>query len=119
MGSLKAGVLVGRAFGSLPEMGACLLLGIALALTALGPLANAATDRSPNPLFSSYDVVPLQLEAPFKDLFAQARTNEEYAVTGRLRYTRGGRGVAVDGVKVSVRGHTSRRETECAFPKLK
>jgi hypothetical protein len=100
-------------------MGTCLLLGIALALTALGPLTSAATDRSPNPLFSSYDVVPLQLEAPFKDLFAQARTNEEYAVTGRLSYTHGGRGVAVDGVKVSVRGHSSRRETECAFPKLK
>jgi hypothetical protein len=70
-------------------------------------------------LFSSYDVLPLQLTAPFDDLFAQARTNEEYAVTGALSYTHGGRGVVVDGVKVSVRGHTSRRETECAFPKLK
>jgi hypothetical protein len=100
-------------------MGSRLGLVITVALSALGPLATAATDRSPNALFSSYDVLPLQLEAPFNDLFAHARVDEEYAVTGTLSYTHGGRGVRVDGVKVSVRGNTSRRETECAFPKLK
>jgi hypothetical protein len=99
-------------------MGARLPLAIALAL-ALGPSATAAPDRSTSPLFSSYDALPLQLKAPFNDLFEHARTNEEYVVTGTLSYTHEGRGQAVENVKVSVRGNTSRRETECAFPKLK
>ena len=33
-------------------------------------------------LFSSYDVLPLQLKAPFNDLFDRARTDDSYAVTG-------------------------------------
>ena len=102
------------------------LLDLSAAMGARFPLAVAATPDSrsvpsgarrydrlsgPSPLFSSYDVVPLQLEAPFKDLFAQARPNEEYAVTGKLSYTHGGRGVAVDGVKVERAGqHQPARE---------
>jgi hypothetical protein len=70
-------------------------------------------------LFSSYDVVSLQLKAPFNDLIDTARTDDDYAVTGTLRYTDGGHEVTVEGVKVSLRGHTSKRESECAFPKLK
>jgi len=61
----------------------------------------------------------LQLEAPFNDLFDHARTDDDYGVTGRLSYTDGGQSVTVDSVRVTVRGNTSRRETECAFPKLK
>jgi len=100
-------------------MAAALPLIIVAALTTLSLFAaNAPAGRSAS-LFSSYEVLSLKLEAPFNELFDQARTNEAYAVTGTLSYTDGGREVAVDGVKVSVRGNTSRREAECAFPKLK
>jgi hypothetical protein len=96
-------------------------LAIAATLTALVLQASATPAERPSPLFSSYEVVALELEAPFNDLFEHARTpaSAEYAVTGKLSYTDGGREVTVDGVKVAVRGNTSRRETECAFPKLK
>ena len=87
-------------------MGAPVWLAIFLALS------------SPS-LFSSYDVVSLQLEAPFNDLFDHARTDDEYAVTGTLSYVEGGQRITVDGVSITVRGNTSKRETECAFPKLK
>src|SRR5947207_2074272 len=70
-------------------------------------------------LFSSYDVVPLRLSAPFNELFTQARQAEDYEVKGTLVVPNGRRDVTVEGVKVSLRGHTSMRETECTFPKLK
>ena len=95
-----------------------LLSILVLSLTCLG--ADAITAASPSSsLFSSYEVVPLQLTAPFNDLIDKARTDDEYAVTGTLSYTDGGRVVTIEGVKVSLRGHTSKRESECAFPKLK
>ncbi len=65
--------------------------------------------------FSSYDTLPLTLSAPFADLFAHARTDQTYAVTGSM--TVGGR--TIEGVTFTVRGHTSLRESECSFPKLK
>ena len=101
-------------------MGARSLLAV-VALTTLALQARAAPAEPTSSLFSSYEVLALKLAAPFNDLFAHARTptSAEYAVTGTLTYTDGGREVTVDGVKVSVRGNTSRRETECAFPKLK
>jgi hypothetical protein len=89
-------------------------IAFALALTAA-----LAADDSPARLFASQDVLPLKLEAPFNELFERARTAEDYAVTGTLRYSFEGREVAIDGVKLMVRGNTSRRESECAFPKLK
>jgi len=70
-------------------------------------------------LFSSYDVLPLQLKAPFNDLFDRARTDDSYAVTGTLSYDARGQRVTVDGVRITLRGNTSRRDSECAFPKLK
>jgi len=91
---------------------------LALSLTCLAAIAIAAPG-SPSSLFSSYEVVPLQLQAPFTDLIDKARTDDDYAVTGTLSYTDGGREVTVEGVTVSLRGHTSKRESECAFPKLK
>ena len=57
----------------------------------------------------------LRLEAPFDDLFSGSQHNVDYAVDGTLAEP-GGRPVPVT---ISVRGHTSRRESECAFPKLK
>jgi len=70
-------------------------------------------------LFSSYDVVSLQLKAPFNDLFDHARTDDTYSVTGTLSFSEDGAPVTIDGVTLTLRGHTSRRETECRFPKIK
>src|SRR5262252_2406475 len=69
-------------------------------------------------LFSSYEPLALELKAPFNDLF-RARADPNYSVTGTLTYRDNGRPVTINGVKVSIRGNTSRRESECAFPKLK
>jgi hypothetical protein len=69
--------------------------------------------------FSGYDVLPLTFNAPFGDLFAHARQQPAYAVTGSVTYADHGRSVTVEGVTFTVRGHTSLRETECTFPKLK
>src|SRR5207237_1195419 len=69
-------------------------------------------------LFSSYDPLALRLEAPLADLFAHA-ASEGYSVRGTLSYSDGGRVAALRDVAISVRGHTSRRESECSFPKLK
>jgi hypothetical protein len=44
---------------------------------------------------------------------------EDYAVTAALTVVVDGKPVRIDGVKIALRGHTSRRETECDFPKLK
>jgi hypothetical protein len=60
-------------------------------------------------------VVNLRLEAPFDELFQTSKTTPDYAVDGMLSDGTGAPGP----VKISVRGHTSRRETECVFPKLK
>jgi len=60
-------------------------------------------------------VVNLRLEAPFDELFQMSKTTPDYAVDGMLTDGTGTPGP----VKISVRGHTSRRETECVFPKLK
>src|SRR6185436_4851506 len=100
-------------------MSARLLIAMVLALSALATSPTPVGAQSSSPLFSTYDVLPLKLEAPFNDLFARARTNDEYGVTGKLSYTHDGREVVVEGVKLTLRGNTSRREAECAFPKLK
>jgi hypothetical protein len=100
-------------------MSARLPIAMVVALSALATSPASAGAQSSSPLFSTYDLLPLELEAPFNDLFARSRTNDTYGVTGKLSYTDDGREVVVDGVKVTVRGNTSRRESECAFPKLK
>jgi hypothetical protein len=91
---------------------------LALSLTCLGAAVIAAP-APPSSLFSSYEVVPLQLKAPFNHLFDKARTDDNYEVTGTLRYNDGSRDVTIENVSVGLRGHTSKREGECAFPKLK
>jgi hypothetical protein len=69
--------------------------------------------------FSSYDVLPMTLSAPFGDLFAHARAQPGYSVTGSVAFSDHGHDITVDGVTFTARGHTSLRETECTFPKLK
>ena len=79
----------------------------------------AAAALAASSFFSSYDAISLQLKAPFNELFDHARTDATYAVTGTLSYDAGGQRATVDGVRITLRGNTSRRDTECAFPKLK
>jgi hypothetical protein len=70
-------------------------------------------------LFASYDIVQLELRAPLGELFTQSKEDESYSVTGALGYTdTRGRAAVMEDVRVTVRGNTSRRETECPFPKL-
>lgn len=64
--------------------------------------------------FASSEPLALRVEAPLGDLFTHAQ-QDGYAVRGTLTVG----DTRVDDVKVTVRGHTSRRETECTFPKLK
>jgi hypothetical protein len=75
--------------------------------------------RADHGLFSSDQVQALTLSAPFNELFQHARSEEGYSVTGTLSYPDGGRDIRMDGVEIGLRGHTSIRESECAFPKLK
>ena len=71
-------------------------------------------------LFSSYSVVNVTLEAPLEDLFSKSQNNAEYAVKGVLRFAdAAGHDTAIENIDVSVRGNTSKNETECSFPKLK
>jgi hypothetical protein len=95
------------------------LPAVTLAVAICSLAAAFAQTATRAPLFSSDEAVALQLNAPFNDLFEHARADDEYSVAGTLSYTLGGREVSVDGVKVSLRGNTSRRENECAFPKLR
>jgi len=68
--------------------------------------------------FSSDEPASLRLEAPFNELFGHAQQSG-YSVRGTVSTTDRGSDVRIDNVKISVRGNTSRRETECTFPKLK
>jgi len=70
-------------------------------------------------LFATHEAIPVRIAAPFTDLFGHKSIDDDYAVTGVLTYTDAGREVAIHDIKISVRGHTSRREGECTFPKLK
>lgn len=63
----------------------------------------------------------LKLEAPLQQLFDKGSEDENVTVPGTLTFKdpHTGSDVVLKDVEVSVRGHTSRRETECTFPKLK
>jgi len=93
------------------------LLPVALLSTAIA--AGAAALHADHGLFSSDELVALTLSAPLNDLFQHARSEDGYTVGGTLGYRDGGRDVAIDGLQIGLRGHTSIRESECAFPKLK
>jgi len=60
----------------------------------------------------------MRIDAPFADLFAHAQ-QDGYSVRGSLTWTGGEGRRRLDHVKIAVRGNTSRRATECSFPKLK
>ena len=86
-------------------------------LLALAP--PPASSRA-SALFSSHDVLTLKLEAPLNELFARRQSpDNDLSVTGTLTITQGGRETPIEGVHISLRGHTSQRRGECGFPKLK
>lgn len=72
-----------------------------------------------SPVFASDEVLALRLEAPFDELFARAKHEPDYAVDGTLLIGDDPQPSSRLPVTVSLRGHTSRRESECTFPKLK
>src|SRR3954471_14239673 len=73
---------------------------------------------STSALFSGNEPIELTIAAPLADLMTHDR-DDDYAVSGALTVVVDGRDVRIDGVRISLRGHTSRRESECDFPKLK
>ena len=100
------------------------LSALALAMllgTTAGPPARVqdlASSRVP-PVFMSYSVLTATIEAPFATLIENGRRRENYTVTGVLRVSDGERTSSIENVRISTRGHTSLRESECSFPKLK
>jgi hypothetical protein len=88
---------------------------LALVVAIAVPLAP---EHSRTGLFSTYDTLELRLEAPFEGLFTRAKDQPDFSVDGTL--TIGGHHAETPvPVTVALRGHTSRREGECTFPKLK
>ena len=90
-----------------------------LVLLPITPAGPAAAPSVPA-LFSSYEPITLQLKAPFSELIDSRRDTDDYSVVGTL--SGGGESgphTPIENVKISLRGHTSRRESECSFPKLK
>src|SRR4051794_14125626 len=82
--------------------------------------------RAPAPadgpdLLDGNDTIALTLEAPLRQLFERGQHDEEFTVPGALTYKdpRTGQIIVLRDIEVSLRGHSSRRETECVFPKLK
>ena len=72
-------------------------------------------------LLEGKGLVTLTIEAPLQQLFATGLEDENVTVPGTVKFKdpTSGADVVLTDVAVSVRGHTSRRETECTFPKLK
>jgi hypothetical protein len=85
-------------------------------------LSGSASLPQPPPapdIFSSTEPLAISLEAPLHELFAKD-DDENFSVHGIVSYKDASSGSEVKReAQVSVRGHTSRRETECTFPKLK
>jgi hypothetical protein len=90
---------------------------LVLALSPL-PLPRFRADAAPA-VFSDRGVAKLTLEAPLDELLAHSERQDDSHVTGRLTLADGETPVILEHVRVSVRGHTSRRASECDFPKLK
>jgi len=90
-------------------------------LLSTGWLPSPRTSKL-NQLLDGTTTLSLTLEAPLQKLFAYKSADDERVfVPGTLSYKDPGSGsnVVVSGLEVSVRGHTSRNDEECTFPKLK
>ena len=89
-----------------------------------GPTVSATEERAPklNRLLDGTTTAQLTLEAPIHKLFAEKKADDDRAfVPGTLSFKDPDTGadVVVRDIEVSVRGHTSRNDAECTFPKLK
>jgi hypothetical protein len=95
--------------------------GVALAVAVVTQSSSGASPDGNRSVLSRPELIELTLEAPFQDLFAHARSDDDYTVKGRLTAGEGRSGtkVEVPDVTIGLRGHTSRNATECEFPKLK
>jgi hypothetical protein len=84
-------------------------------------LALATVSARKPSLFSDTAPLELTLKAPLQEVFDRGADDEKFAGGGTLSYRdpATGSSVVLSGVEVSVRGHTSRRQSECPFPKLK
>src|SRR5437588_8579847 len=83
-------------------------------------VASVTLPVADHQLFWAAEPLELKLQAPLQKLFAGTKTDEHFKVPATLTYVDAGRRtVSIAGVEISVRGNTSRRETECTFPKLK
>jgi len=86
-------------------------------VAALAIAAGLAAATAPD-WFSGANPLALRLEGPLNELFAHAQ-QEGYAVHGSLAWRDAAGEQRIDDVTITVRGNTSRRESECPFPKLK
>jgi hypothetical protein len=102
----------------LAELMACRLSSAAV-VALLAALAAIAAPASAPALFSSSDILNIGLNAPFNQLFDAPEGAEDFTVAGTLSYIDGGQKKTIDGVRIGLRGHTSRKDGECTFPKLK
>jgi hypothetical protein len=94
--------------------------GLICALLLSSAATPALQKAGSSDLLNGTEPIAVTLEAPIKELFAKGEEDENFSVAGKLSYKDPGTGTDVTrDAQVSVRGHTSRRETECAFPKLK
>jgi hypothetical protein len=93
--------------------------GLFVALVVAGR-AVAQQPVSPPDLLIGTDPIAITLAAPLTELFEKGADDEKFSVPGSVSYQDPSSGAEVKReAQVSVRGHTSRRETECTFPKLK
>ena len=92
-----------------------LWLVIGLVIVVAQTSSAGRPDAASEDLFEPASVLEFSLSAPFDELFAQSQHNPDYEVNGALALS----GSPAIGVTVSTRGHTSRRTSECDFPKLK
>jgi hypothetical protein len=93
---------------------ACLLLMLLLAGSVSAQQRGPATD-----LLAGATPLTLTVEAPLKELFARDE-ERDFSVEGIVSYKDPSSGNPLKRTAtISVRGNTSRRETECTFPKLK
>ena len=95
------------------------VLALLLALSTLAALQGSQKPGTDS-LFAPAQVFEARLEAPFTQLLEQGRKDPRQAVKGKLTYKdAAGREQSITDVSITLRGNTSRQDTECDFPKLK
>jgi hypothetical protein len=93
---------------------------VATAVLLSSAAAPALQKNGTTDFLSGNEPLTLAIEAPLQELFDKGSEDEKFSVAGRVTYKDPASGADVTrDAQVSVRGHTSRRETECTFPKLK